>query len=308
MPSRDRRDEAIRWHVRLSGETASGSDWAEFNDWLDADPANAAAYDQVALDDARLSQIVEQGRARNDNQARPRPLSRSGLVAAIAASVAITTLAGGAFWSAHGLKRFQTQPGETREIELADGSQMVLNGDTRVVVDPRTGRFARLERGEALFVVAHDAAHPFVVEASGAVLKDLGTRFDVRQAGETLDVSVAEGAVAYNPDGEALTIRAGQRLSRASRKAALVLKPFPREAVAGWRQRKLVYQDATLQEVAVDLSRLLGKDVQVSPELAGRRFTGVIRVDPDRALFLRRLEGLLGVHTEQNEAGWRLRP
>jgi transmembrane sensor len=306
MQSSDRRDEAIGWHIRLSGSGARTEDWAAFNDWLDVDIANAEAYDTVALEDARLSDVIERGGVLNDNETvQSRWHQRRGLMA-IAAGIALAIFAIPSFLSNRGPEIIQTQPGETREIALSDGSTIALNGGTRIALDQSSERFARLEVGEALFTIRHDPARPFIVEASGAVLKDVGTAFNVREAGGALDVAVSQGAVSYNPEGEALTIMAGSQLSRTTPGAMPVINPVPRAAVAGWRQGKLTYQNATLGEIAVDLSRMLGSPVRVLPALAARRFTGIIRVDADRALFFRRLEALLGVHASHNEAGWEL--
>ncbi|QHL90470.1 hypothetical protein GVO57_06010 [Sphingomonas changnyeongensis] len=78
-------------------------------------------------------------------------------------------------------------------MTLADGSRVDLNGGTRIALDRGNPRFARLERGEALFTIVHDEARPFEVHAGDAVLRDLGTVFDVVREPDRLRVAVAEG-------------------------------------------------------------------------------------------------------------------
>src|SRR3546814_9914530 len=56
-----------------------------------------------------------------------------------------------------------TVPGARRTIDLADGSRIELNGDTRITLDKAAPRFASLDRGEAMFHVRHDDSDPFVV-------------------------------------------------------------------------------------------------------------------------------------------------
>jgi transmembrane sensor len=157
-----------------------------------------------------------------------------------------------------------------------------------------------------VFTVRHDAARPFIVETGGVTLKDVGTVFNVRYSGDGIGVAVAEGAVAYNPESDAVMIPAGMQLNRIQRGTKPVLSIVSREAVAGWRQGRLTYQNALLTEIAIDLTRALGNPVSVSPDLAGRRFTGTLRIEKGHPQFFRRLEALLGIHTRRTKAGWEL--
>src|SRR3546814_1727785 len=77
-----------------------------------------------------------------------------------------------------------TGPGARRTIDLADGSRIELNGDTRITLDKAAPRFASLDRGEAMFHVRPDDSDPSVVVVGDAQLVDAGTAFDgLRNAG-----------------------------------------------------------------------------------------------------------------------------
>jgi transmembrane sensor len=308
MTATDKRDDAIAWHIRLSDAGASGQVWEDFTAWLEADPANADAYDSVALADAALSDTFGKQlfASQNDNEVEPVRWYRRPATFAIAASVAALALVVPALMPGHDLQSYQTRPGEKRDIALSDGSSITLNGDTRIVIDRTHDRFARLESGEAAFTIRHDAANPFVVETANAQLQDIGTVFNVRQDGASLAVSVAEGAVRYNPKAEGLTINAGSQLTVAAADATPVITKTDPGSVAGWRHGRLSYQGAKLSAVAVDLGRSLGAPVKVSPSVADRRFTGVIRVDQDQTVFFHRLESLLGVRARHSGKGWQL--
>jgi transmembrane sensor len=307
MQTSDRRDDAIAWHIRLSDPLTSDADWAAFNEWLDADLANAEAYDLVAFDDSRLSDVVEADvGVGNDNEPDALPWYRRRAVLAVAASTLLALIAVPTFWSGNDFATIETRAGETRDIALSDGSHITLNGDTRIAIDNRNERRVRLGAGEAVFTVRHDAARPFIVETDDVTLKDVGTVFNVRYSGDGIGVAVAEGAVAYNPESDAVMIPAGMQLNRIQRGTKPVLSIVSREAVAGWRQGRLTYQNALLTEIAIDLTRALGNPVSVSPDLARRRFTGTIRIEKDHPQFFRRLEALLGIHTRRTKAGWEL--
>ena len=304
-------DEVTGWHVRLSNPAATAEDWASFTEWLEVDPANAEAYDSLALCDAELSDALKASKldtllAQNDDVALPSPWYRRGGVLALAASAAVALLVSPAYISGRDLKTYETVPGEMREIVLTDGSQIAMNGGTRLQLVGKTGRFARLEAGEAMFIIKHDAANPFVVETTGSTLRDMGTSFNVRQEDDQLDVTVATGAVQYNPRQEAVTVTAGNRLQVSRTRPVPIISKAEPGSVAGWREGNLTYHDAPFKSIATDLTRSLGVPVSVSSEVANRRFTGVIRVDRDSRLFFNRLEPLLGVRVRHTAQGWQL--
>lgn len=304
-------DEATAWHVRLSNPAVPADEWVAFTDWLEADSANAAAYDAVAQCDAELGDALEVSKrhsliAQNDDEIVSSPWYRRRSFLAIAASAALALLITPALIPGRDLKTYETRPGETRDIALSDGSQIAMNGGTRLKLDSKTNRFARLEAGEAVFTIRHDAAIPFVVETTDATLRDIGTTFNVRQDDDGLEVTVAAGAIQYNPAQEAVTVQAGNRLQVLRKRPVPIISKIEPGAVAGWREGRLTYQDAPFRLIATDLTRSLGTPVSVSSEVANRRFTGVIRVDRDSRLFFGRLESLLGVRARHTAQGWQL--
>lgn len=311
MSNSDRRDDAIAWHVRLSDRLASADNWEAFADWLASDPENAAAYDEVALDDRDLSETLDltgtpPAAAQNDNEQEHRPWYRRRTYLGLVAGGVLAILVSPALMRGRDLLTIETKAGEMHEIALADGSRIVMNGATRLALDRRTDRFARLDAGEAAFIIKHDPAHSFELEIAGSTLRDLGTIFNVRQDHDKLEVSVAEGAVQFNPEAEALTVSAGQKLSvSGDRMPPLVTKADP-GAVAGWRRGQLSYQEARLSAIALDLTRALGTQVSVSEDIADRRFTGLIQIEHDRELLFRRLKALLGVNVRHSAKGWQL--
>jgi transmembrane sensor len=311
MPVESKIDAAIGWHIRLSDPAASADLWNEFTDWIEIDPANADAYDAIALADDDLSETIALANTdplvpQNDNAPVPAKWYKRRGLQALAASVVVALLAMPMLLSGRDLQTYETRPGETQEIALPDGSQIAMNGGTRLLLDSKTNRFVKLESGEAVFSIRHDASNPFVVEAGGATLQDVGTVFNVRQDDGSLEVSVADGAVRYNPTAEAVTVAAGNKLKVSKSKPVPLVSKADAKTVAGWRNGQLSYQDVPLSTIAVDLSRAIGEKISISGNLGNRRFTGVIRVEKDRKLLFRRLEGLLGVRAQHSASGWQL--
>jgi transmembrane sensor len=68
------------------------------------------------------------------------------------------------------------------QLTLADGTVVWLNSESQLSYPSRFGRGERVVRlhGEGYFKVAHDAAHPFVVQADNINTRVFGTEFNIR--------------------------------------------------------------------------------------------------------------------------------
>jgi transmembrane sensor len=297
------RDAALAW--AMATRAPDFADWDDFTAWLEADPAHAAAYDavQYALDeaDAVLAALPEREaepapEPANDNSPGWLAGRRAWLGGAIAASlvVALTSV----LWFAPGGETlYRTAPGETRLIALGDGSTVELAGGSTLALEGT--RAARLEQGQALFTIRHDAANPFVLEAGGERLVDAGTVFDVRLAGETLDVAVAEGAVIVDPKGEAIRLDPGERAVRADGRFRLAA--VDTAAVGEWRRGRISFDGASLAEIAAELTRATGTrfaSTDTATRLSGSIALDAVRGDPQS------LEPLLGVQITRSGGGW----
>lgn len=76
---------------------------------------------------------------------------------------------------------FETPIGQQARMSLPDGTQVWLNAGTHMeypVVFAKEERRVRLS-GEAMFDVAHDPKHPFIVETFASEVEALGTKFNV---------------------------------------------------------------------------------------------------------------------------------
>lgn len=294
-------EEAAAWLVRL--RDASPADWEAFTAWLEADPAHGAAYDMVALADLELSDLplarpispAAEPRLRTSRRAF---LGWSGAAIAAAAVGAITLLP-----TSTGAYAVTTGAGERRAIALDDGSRIELNGATRLVLDRGNPRFARVERGEALFTVVHDETRPFRVEAGAARLHDLGTVFNVIHDGDRTDVAVAEGAVRWERADHRVDLAAGMALSQRGSAQPVVVRETP-ATIGGWRDGRLSYSGARYDAVAADLARNLGTSVSIDQSAAARRFSGVIVIDRDPAVTMERVGALLDVNARRSGGGW----
>jgi transmembrane sensor len=104
----------------------------------------------------------------------------------------------------------------TQQQQLADGSTVFLNKHTKLIVEGGfNGKKRKLKlEGEAFFEVVHDDKKPFVIEAGGIQIKDIGTAFNVKAQPESdsVIVSVSEGIVDITNGEHTVQLMADQSL------------------------------------------------------------------------------------------------
>lgn len=194
---------------------------------------------------------------------------------------------------------YATSVGEQRAIELADGSAISINAKSKVrVAYSQNTRDIFLESGQAMFTVAKDASRPFRVHAGSSIVQAIGTKFDVRRSRAKVQVAVVEGTVQIIGDAVGDNVAmAMARLHTAIRVAAgegvSVLKTgitAPTKInvadVSAWQQRRLVFRDNTLAEIAEEFSRYNRRPhIRIEGDaLRARRFSGVFDADAPEAL------------------------
>ncbi|RVT95059.1 DUF4880 domain-containing protein [Sphingomonas crocodyli] len=306
-------DEALNWVIRL--RDPGFEDWEAFGEWMAGDPARAEAYHALAVAEEDLGEMLpaeaaptlapsvivpsigEAARLRHGRRTTRRLWLGGALAASIAALVGTNMLdhKGGDISVA-------TAPGERKTVPLADGSRMILNGDTVVRLDSGDPRMATLDRGEVLFEIKHDEKNPFRVSVGGDELLDVGTAFNVVRGHGVTQVQVSEGAVMYNPDSDAVRLDAGKSI-RIEGDRATVGSVVPGD-VAAWRDGRLISDGQTMAEVAAQLSRFTGERVSAAPDVAGRPFRGVLSLGASEDIAA--LGPILGVAVHRTPKGWEL--
>ena len=204
-PGLSPRETAALWCLRLSEGRLTDAQQAEFDAWLDTDPANANALEEAAstwreFDGAELAPEFLQMRVEALRQVgrRPRqPLLRPRWVAAAAAAV-VLLCAGVGLWAwANAPAIYRTGVAERQVAVLKDGSKISLDAATTVRVRyTRNRRDLELVQGRAKFEVAKDPLRPFSVVAANKVVVATGTQFSVELLQRDIHVILYEGHVA----------------------------------------------------------------------------------------------------------------
>jgi transmembrane sensor len=300
---------AAAWHARLEGGASAEPDLEAFTAWLEADTRNRTAFDAV---DGAANEAVELLSLNRELAAASLPpapaMQRISTrlflgMAALAAAVLIAVVARPDFFMPAEREVIATAAGERRDVTLADGSTVHLNTSTQIAVtmNGRT-RSVQLAQGEALFEVAHDAVRPFDVAVGDREVRVVGTAFNILRHDGRITVTVERGVVDVRTEGARADVRlqvGDQYAAREGTPTYQVAKIDP-AIVSAWRDGRAVFTDATLSEVASDLSRYYGRPIVVpDPEVARLRFSGILKIE-DQLTTVRRLEALLPIVVTEN--------
>ncbi|MFK3797012.1 FecR family protein [Pseudomonas sp. NPDC088444] len=305
------RDQAALWFARSRDNDLPAGQRADFETWLAEHDQHAHEFRLLQnlwgaadlLPRARLEALLEPD-APTPLKAPPSNARRTFVRYAVAASLMVAVVGSGFYF---GLDRgpeysaeFATVLGERRQVALPDGSVIDLNGRTRLNVHfYDASRQVELVEGEAMFSVQHDTSKPFVVQTGNGSVTVTGTRFDVRRDPTRTLVAVESGTVKVkgkaDEQGNRVTLTAGLGSSIDVSGKVTPASAVNTAAITAWRGGKLVFNDASLRDVALEVSRYREKPLRVAEgKTANLRLTSVFKSDDTDAL-LRALPSILPV-------------
>jgi transmembrane sensor len=300
MPANDIEFEAANWLIRLERDP-SAQLRADFSAWVAGDPRNHAAFIRLeetwsradilkrlrpldgAVDEQVLNKFARPAPGLDLPRKRKPPLLvviAALVVVAVGATTGIVVLRSG--WQV-----YETDFGGFQRVALADGSTAMLNTDSRIRARMRSGRRQIvLDRGEALFTVAHDARRPFDVAAGDTVVRAVGTVFAVRlRDARQVDVIITEGRVAIDPPDDSpedklpqppglpatTTLAPGETVSVKDHR--LHVQKIDTEQVThklAWTQGRIWFDRATLAEAVAEFNRYNRRQLVIDdPRIAG---------------------------------------
>lgn len=316
--------EALDWTIRV--QCPDFTDWDSLTDWLNADPRHADSFNRLSLREDEAveivrkmptpteppGQFVEQGERivplRQSYQARgfnPWGRMAAGFVLVAATAAGLFTFE--RFEKPRNEARptslvVETQAGEQRIINLADGTQIALGGATRLSIDAKE-RHASLDRGRALFSVHHNPARPFSVGMGAATITDVGTIFDLRRDEEGLDVNVGQGEVRVDQGVRSIALPAGHAL-HGGPEAVWRVRSIDPTTVGSWRHGRFNYANATIADVVADIQSVTGGSIHLSPAVAHKQFAGSIHIGSDAGQTLSAVAPILGVTIQREGGAW----
>ena len=222
---------AADWFTANRAGPLGGDERAAFFAWLKASPIHVEEYLGVAALERGLTAATDDPAMTLDALLELARQDRSGQVVDLITATeveshrgrrsqrrvawsiaAVIALAVGALWMQSTMrdgqwlglpKTYQTAHGAQGEWRLPDGSVLHLNTDSTVTVRySSTERLLALDRGEAMFEVAHETRRAFRVLAGSINAVAAGTQFDAYRRADSTQITVIAGQIAVF-DGKA---------------------------------------------------------------------------------------------------------
>lgn len=179
----------------------------------------------------------------------------------------------------HIAKRYtlQTPKGGTYQLQLADGTKIWLNADSRVSYSADFGhtRLRQIQlQGEAYFDVTKDNSRPFVVETPKERVEVLGTHFNVNTYPDELTsrTTLLEGSVRVN--SSTVLLPGQQAIVGASGDLRVI--PVDTQQVVAWRMGKFVFESEAIESVMQKIGRWYNVEITYAGSVSDKTFSGTV--------------------------------
>lgn len=202
-------------------------------------------------------------------------------------------------------KTFAAAYGEKKNLQLPDGSMVILNAGSKISIAADFGVHERnvYLNGEAFFDVKHNRSLPFVVHTSDMDIKALGTAFNVKAypCDKMTEASLVRGLVEVTlkkEQNQKVLLHPNQKIqwkqADDDKGQAIVADRKPAPLAAGnlvqqltktdsddikeiaWTENKLVFADESFSEIAAQLERWYGVRILFMDDaIRHYRFTGI---------------------------------
>lgn len=237
---------------------------------------------------------------------------------AVAASVSLIcmlTLAVWLFLSQYASITHTTQYGETKKIELPDGSIVVVNANSEISYSSdwkKEGhrREVWLE-GEAWFEVEEVYANTkdsheqekvkFIVHTAELEVEVVGTAFNVNSRTHKTQVTLSSGKVIVRKEGQQIAMIPGEQLELSHMADKLVKKKVVTDNITSWKDNKLIFENKPLAQVFELFHERYGWNISVEPKaILEYQYTGSVPADQPE-LLLDKLSVLYQLEIKRND-------
>ncbi|SDP56608.1 FecR family protein [Mucilaginibacter sp. OK268] len=211
--------------------------------------------------------------------------------------------------------KLTTNPGEYKQIYLADGTHIWLSPATTLSYPEKfRGKLRDISiEGEAYFEVKHDTGHPFVIQSGAVKTVVLGTSFDIQAYAhaKSIDVTVVSGKVGVSAKASANTamVTANQRTIYQKATASLVKENYPNASKFLDRRKGIFdFNGASLAEVVHDLESQYGISINLAPGLTSKTFYGRLQTSDPINRTLDKLSTVMELRWEKQSGAYQLHP
>lgn len=304
-----RYDEASLWIARLD-KCLSATEQAELRQWMAADPENKAVllemtelWDEMSV----LSRLSDLFPEPVTQRSKP-PVFPFAMAASISVAIAaawflfapnppVTPEPRQSHVAIDSHSTYETAIGEQSTVSLPDGTQVVLNTNSRVEIEyTEQYRLLRLERGEIHVEVVKDKSRPLSVFVGNQVVQAVGTAFSLEITSEQqIELVVTEGKVlvgvrAYPVDDttenqpivlepSSVMVAAGEEMMLGAPDERIIeVSPAEIEVKLSWREGNLIFKGEPLEDAIAEVGRYTTVEfVILDEDLKIKRVSGLFK-------------------------------
>ncbi|TCD26529.1 DUF4974 domain-containing protein [Pedobacter psychrodurus] len=179
---------------------------------------------------------------------------------------------------------FKSSHEAAKEITLKDGSIILLNVGSELIVAQDFGKYERNVslQGEAFFKIAKDKRKPFIIKSGILKTTVVGTSFNINAYPDQdrIKIAVASGKVriarktAAGEEVLAIGMTKDASLTFDKSTGSAALKTEDAALISSWKDNKLYIDNATISEIAKQLERYYHLKVVYNPKIdKGKRYT-----------------------------------
>jgi transmembrane sensor len=169
-----------------------------------------------------------------------------------------------------------TSRGETRTVTLPDSSRVRINAESTLLYDVSDWDEERkvVLSGEAFFEVTKSSV-PFVVESDQALVKVLGTSFNVKTRNSETEVLCSSGKVRVSKTDQSSAAFLTKGLGvKVNSETVSQIFSIHENQLPGWLTGELRFNQTPISEVFDELERYFGKSIQFTRPNGKLTFTG----------------------------------
>lgn len=301
----------------LSPTAASQQYW---DNWLEDNKEQEAVFKEaqdlvakMAFIPAEAAMKEELNRFKRQMEEHPVSLHRINkrrriLQVAVACLVLLVTI--GTWYNHSGKPKLalteKTTPyGQTKEVTLSDGSQVLMNANSTLRFTNDWEEADKRElwlEGEAFFDVAHKDGQAFVVHTDQGDIRVLGTSFNVSKRQTELEVTLLEGKVQLQlSNNTKVNLQPNEQVRFANNTVDVVQADV--DVVTAWRHNRMVFKNTTIKNIIARLHNDFGWQIEVKDEaLLDRKINAQIPENNPK-LLLEALSAIYDLRIEQNKEG-----
>lgn len=165
-----------------------------------------------------------------------------------------------------------TLAGEMKELKLADGSIITMNGSSNVSYELKANERKIKLKGQAHFEVAPNKYAPFIIETDKGTITVLGTGFDViAYPNKELSVSVNHGKVSVENNSKKVILTKGMSAKTNGNLLAAVAMD---STTVQWRGQFLSFNEANVSSVVETIENKYNVSLKIEENSNQKKFTG----------------------------------